>query len=78
MRHEVIASLEGARIVISDGTCQLDDYNFEVNSWNLKEQHTWPLSRTSHAMATRMEPCRRLKSAQPPSSSRAGLITNSR
>jgi len=45
MRQEIIASLEGARIVISDGTCQLDEYNFEVNCWNLKEQHAWPLSR---------------------------------
>jgi hypothetical protein len=45
MRQEVIASLEGARIVISDGTCQLDEYNFEVNCWNLKEQFAWPLSR---------------------------------
>ncbi len=45
MRQEVIASLEGARIVINDGTCELDEYDFAINCWNLKEQHAWPLSR---------------------------------
>ncbi|HWX55543.1 MAG TPA: hypothetical protein VN176_13210 [Verrucomicrobiae bacterium] len=45
MKHEVIASLEGARIVISDGTCQLDEYDFAVNRWNPKEQQPWPLSK---------------------------------
>ena len=45
MRQEVVASLEGARIVISEGTCQLDEYDFKANCWEPKQQHPWPLSK---------------------------------
>ena len=44
MLQEVIASLERARITIQDGACQLDEYNFESNSWHVKELHSWPLT----------------------------------
>jgi len=49
MRQEVIASLEGARVVIAEGVCQLDEYDFERNCWNKLQQESWPLSKAQAA-----------------------------
>ena len=43
--QEVVASLEGARVVISGGICRLDEYDYAANAWNPKESHPWPLPR---------------------------------
>jgi hypothetical protein len=45
MRRKVVASLEDARVVITEDFCQLDEYDFDTNCWNDKERYPWPLSR---------------------------------
>ena len=42
--EEVTASLEGARVLVENGVCELEEYDFATNSWILKEQREWPLS----------------------------------
>ena len=49
MRQEIVASLEGARVVIADGICELGEYDFERNCWNTVQQQPWPLSREEAA-----------------------------
>ena len=41
MSIEVVASLEGMRIVVG---CQLDMYDFERNAWTPVTRSRWPLS----------------------------------
>lgn len=44
-RKEIIASLEGARIVVEDQTCFRDEYDFVANQWFNEEVADWPLIR---------------------------------
>ena len=44
MSIEVVASLEGMRIVVGGGWCQLDMYDFERNAWTPVTRSRWPLS----------------------------------
>lgn len=46
VRQEVVASLEGARIVIRDSVCFLDQYHYGANCWKSMEQRPWPLSQS--------------------------------
>lgn len=45
MRREVVASLEGARVVVTDNSCELGEYNFSLNCWKTVQKESWPLSR---------------------------------
>ena len=42
-RHEVIASLEGARVRVKARTCFLDTYNFKDDQWEPQENASRPL-----------------------------------
>jgi hypothetical protein len=42
-RKEIIASMEGARIVVENGTARRDEYNFVANQWEPRDSHSWPL-----------------------------------
>lgn len=44
--QQVIASLEGMRILVSDGWCELDEYDFTADLWVLKARSQWPMGRT--------------------------------
>ena len=44
-RQQVEASLEGMRIVIDEGICRLDEYDYHGNFWQPKDVGVWPLSR---------------------------------
>jgi hypothetical protein len=46
---EVIASLEGMKVVVRSGRCELHEYNFEVNTWSLVESSSYPLSTADSA-----------------------------
>jgi len=46
---EVIASLEGMKVVVRSGRCELHEYNFEVNAWSLVESSSYPLSTADSA-----------------------------
>jgi hypothetical protein len=39
----ITASLEGMRVLIEEKGCQLQEYNFVVNQWFLKDEAAWPL-----------------------------------
>jgi hypothetical protein len=41
---EVVASLEGMRVVVENGQCRLDLYNFVHNRWEEAQVAQWPLS----------------------------------
>lgn len=41
----ITASLEGARIIVDDKFCQLQEYNFVQNDWNATNEAMWPLPR---------------------------------
>ena len=41
----IIASLEGAQIIVDEKLCQLQEYNFVENHWYFKEECPRPLSR---------------------------------
>jgi len=44
MSKQVIASLEGMRIVVDDGWCELHEYDFSQDHWVPKDRHKWPLA----------------------------------
>ena len=44
MSIEVVASLEGMRMVVDGGWCQLDMFDFERNAWTPVTRSRWPLS----------------------------------
>jgi hypothetical protein len=41
----ITASLEGARILVDENICQLQEYNFAKDHWYLKDEAAWPLAR---------------------------------
>lgn len=43
--RQVVASLEGMRILITDDGCELHEYDFSLNSWKPKMNALWPLSK---------------------------------
>lgn len=43
MQTEVVASLEGMRVVITSAICELCEYNFAENGWATLEARRWPL-----------------------------------
>ncbi|MGA8763805.1 MAG: hypothetical protein WB562_13150 [Candidatus Sulfotelmatobacter sp.] len=43
--NSVVASLEGARISVSGGTCARDEYDFDANGWTTKDTANWPMTR---------------------------------
>ncbi len=45
--NEVVASLEGMKIIAKERTCELHLYDFEVNSWQLVEINSRPMPRAS-------------------------------
>jgi hypothetical protein len=45
--REVVASLEGQRIRVDEGTCSLDFYNFDRDHWELRDSAPWPLDRAT-------------------------------
>ena len=44
--QQVVASLEGMRVVVSDGWCDLYEYNFVTDCWVPKARSQWPMERT--------------------------------
>lgn len=40
---EVVASLEGMKVAITGGHCELYEYNFEDNNWQEVDSKPWPL-----------------------------------
>jgi hypothetical protein len=45
MSEQVVASLEGMRVVVNDGWCELHEYDFSTNCWVPKARHEWPMER---------------------------------
>lgn len=41
----VTASLEGAQVLLDGEQCRLQEYDFEANRWQPKDEATWPLTR---------------------------------
>lgn len=41
---EVIASLEGMKVVAEGRCCELHEYNFELNSWRLLKAGSRPMA----------------------------------
>lgn len=41
----IVASLEGMKVVITEGHCELHEYNFEDNHWREIDSKLWPISR---------------------------------
>jgi hypothetical protein len=41
----ITASLEGARILIDKGRCELQEYDSSANRWRHRESAEWPLPR---------------------------------
>jgi hypothetical protein len=44
-KKTITASLEGARIIVDEKLCQLQEYNFSKNCWSPKDEDMWPLRR---------------------------------
>ena len=44
--QQVVGSLEGMRVVVSDGWCELDEYDFTADFWVAKARSRWPMERT--------------------------------
>ena len=44
--QQVVASLEGMRLIVSDGWCELDEYDFTADFWAAKARSRWPMERT--------------------------------
>ncbi len=40
---EVVASLEGIKVVVRRQTCELHEYNFEENSWHEVDRSAHPM-----------------------------------
>ena len=45
MTKQVVASLEGMRVVVIDGWCELHEYNFVTGCWMPKSRTQWPMER---------------------------------
>jgi len=45
MPGQVIASLEGMLVVVKDGWCELQEYNFTADCWVSKACSQWPMER---------------------------------
>lgn len=45
IHQEVIASLEGMKVVAAERARELHVYDFEVNSWHLVERESRPMAR---------------------------------
>ncbi len=43
--NQVVASLEGMKVVVRDSHCELHEYNFEANCWSEIERLPWPIAR---------------------------------
>ena len=44
--HEVIASLEGMKVVVDEKQCVLQEFDFDVNFWRPVETSARPMSRS--------------------------------
>lgn len=42
--NQVVASLEGMKVVVRDSGCELHEYNFDTNSWSEIESLPWPIT----------------------------------
>lgn len=42
---EITASLEGMKVVIANGRCELYEYNFDDNRWHEVDSSPWPVTR---------------------------------
>jgi hypothetical protein len=42
-RTEVVASLEGMKVVVKSENCELHEYNFEENSWHEVDRSAHPM-----------------------------------
>jgi len=45
MSRQAVASLEGMRVVVNDGWCELHEYNFVTDCWVSKARSRWPMER---------------------------------
>jgi len=45
MSGQVIASLEGVRVVVREGWFELHEYNFGIDRWVPKARNQWPMER---------------------------------
>jgi hypothetical protein len=43
--NQIVASLEGMKVVVRENHCELHEYNFETNSWSEIERLPWPIAR---------------------------------
>ena len=48
-RNEIVASLEGARVFVENGTCFRDHYDFRADRWCTRDVADWPMTRTAAA-----------------------------
>jgi hypothetical protein len=49
-RTEVVASLEGMKVVVKSENCELHEYNFEENCWNEVDRSARPMRSTQAEM----------------------------
>jgi len=45
MSGQVIAPLEGMRVVVREGWCELHEYNFVTDCWVPQARSQWPMKR---------------------------------
>jgi hypothetical protein len=45
MSGQVVASLEGMRVVVDDGWCELQEYNFVMDCWVPEADGRWSAER---------------------------------
>ena len=45
MSEQVVASLEGMRVVVNEGWCELHEYDSGSDCWVPKARREWPMAR---------------------------------
>jgi hypothetical protein len=43
--REIVASLEGMKVVVANNRCELYEYNFRTDTWSTIEERSFPMPR---------------------------------
>ncbi len=46
LSREIVASLEGMKVVVANSHCELHEYNFETDLWSMIESSSFPMRRS--------------------------------
>lgn len=44
---QIVASLEGERVVVSGGICRIDEYHFKLDRWEPMDCSLWPMAKSA-------------------------------